>query len=130
MGLRDFAIAGHTPPMLLRRTVGAAEVLRLPATGTIVGVFPEQGYGQRQLALRQGDVLVLFSDGVTEAMNEAGEFFEEERLQELLVSMPGPRAGGGGPLLEERAAGRRHHPRGGPSALELGPGAVPKGTRR
>ncbi|MGA9752610.1 MAG: SpoIIE family protein phosphatase [Acidobacteriota bacterium] len=84
-----YASAGHNPPMLLRWTVGGTEVLRLPATGTIVGVFPEQGYGQRQLALQKGDVLVLFSDGVTEAMNEAGEFFEEERLQELLVSMPG-----------------------------------------
>ncbi len=84
-----YANAGHNPPMLLRWTVGATEVLRLPATGTIVGVFPEQRYGQRELALRQGDVLVLFSDGVTEAVNEAGEFFEEERLQELLVSMPG-----------------------------------------
>ncbi len=84
-----YANAGHNPPMLLRWTVGGTEVLRLPATGTIVGVFPEQRYGQRQLALRKGDVLVLFSDGVTEAMNETGEFFEEERLQDLLVSMSG-----------------------------------------
>jgi len=75
--------------MLLRWTVGGTEVLRLPATGTIVGVFPEQRYGQQQLSLQKGDVLVLYSDGVTEAMNEAGEFFEEKRLQDLLVSMSG-----------------------------------------
>jgi len=84
-----YANAGHNPPMLLRWTVGGTEVLRLPATGTIVGVFPEQRYGQQQLSLQKGDVLVLYSDGVTEAMNEAGEFFEEKRLQDLLVSMSG-----------------------------------------
>lgn len=82
----DFVNAGHNPPMLFRKSAGGSEVHRLRATGTIVGAFPEQRYDQRHFALHSGDVLVLFSDGVTEAMNEAGEFFEEQGLLDALTS--------------------------------------------
>ncbi len=94
--------AGHNPPMLFRPAGNGAEVLRLDPTGAIIGFFPEQTFGQRQVALQPRDVLVIFSDGVTEAMNEGGEFFEEERLQALVPSLLGlPAAAIRDRILEE-----------------------------
>ncbi len=83
----DYANAGHNPPALFHRGPEGGHVLRLRATGTIAGIFPDSAYTQRRIQLHPGDMLVIFSDGVTEAMNEAGEFFEEERLLALLPSL-------------------------------------------
>ena len=46
----------------------------------ILGLFPQATYDQETLALEPGDMLVVFSDGVTEALDAAGEEFGEERL--------------------------------------------------
>jgi sigma-B regulation protein RsbU (phosphoserine phosphatase) len=83
----DYANAGHNPPALFHRGPEGGHVLRLRATGTIAGIFPDSAYTQRRIQLHPGDMLVIFSDGVTEAMSEAGEFFEEERLLALLPSL-------------------------------------------
>ena len=82
----EYTNAGHNPPMLFRET-SASELIRLDPTGPMIGFFPDQRYGQRRIKLEAGDVLVIFSDGVTEAMNEAGEVFEEERLVALAASI-------------------------------------------
>jgi serine phosphatase RsbU (regulator of sigma subunit) len=74
--------AGHNPPFLLRAEGG---IERLPSCGTILGIFPELGYDVKRCRLEPGDVLTLFSDGVTEENNPSGEEFGEERLSRLLI---------------------------------------------
>lgn len=74
--------AGHYAPMLIRD----GSCLRLGDGGPVLGVFPEQIYTTETISLCAGDCLVLFTDGVTEALDENGEQFGEERLQELLLT--------------------------------------------
>ena len=72
--------AGHNPPMLFRRNGGDGEVLRLDAGGPVVGLMEECLYQQACVTLAAGDVLVGYTDGVSEAMNAADEEWGEERL--------------------------------------------------
>lgn len=72
--------AGHLPPML----VSGGHVEMLEVNGTVVGAFPFSEYDESRLTLRSGDLLVFYTDGVTEPENEYGEMFGEERLMELL----------------------------------------------
>ncbi|MBI4904033.1 MAG: SpoIIE family protein phosphatase [Acidobacteria bacterium] len=72
--------AGHNPPYLLRE--GKEETL--PRTGLVIGMFDKALYEERSLSLRQGDLLFVFTDGLTEARNASGEDFGEERLVDLL----------------------------------------------
>jgi sigma-B regulation protein RsbU (phosphoserine phosphatase) len=60
-------------------------VTRLSKGGIVLGLFPENHYEQGEVRLREGDRLLYFTDGVTEAANDAGELFGEERLLRLLV---------------------------------------------
>jgi sigma-B regulation protein RsbU (phosphoserine phosphatase) len=78
----SYSNAGHCPPMLMRE----GRCLRLKEGGPVFGIFPNPSYQQDEIELRAGDSLVLFTDGITEARNCAGEEFGEERLQELLTS--------------------------------------------
>jgi len=73
--------AGHLPPILMRE--GTAQ--RLEVTGTVVGAFPFAAYEEKSIALRRGDLLVAFTDGIVEPENEYGEPFGEDRLVDLLV---------------------------------------------
>jgi sigma-B regulation protein RsbU (phosphoserine phosphatase) len=76
--------AGHNPPLLLRVDGAAVEVQELPAGGTVIGLFPEADYEEGLIALSPGDLLAVFTDGVTEALNPAEEEFGEDRLKHLL----------------------------------------------
>jgi predicted permease len=83
--------AGHNPPYLVRGTGVGVHVGELSAGGTVLGLFPEVAYEDAEVDLCPGDLLVAFTDGVTEARNMAGEEFGEERLKDLLqraVGMP------------------------------------------
>lgn len=80
--LLSYANAGHNPP-LLARTDGRIE--KLSTGGMVLGVFPDTGYEEAELPLSRGDRLLLYTDGITEARNGAGDEFGEERLAELLV---------------------------------------------
>jgi sigma-B regulation protein RsbU (phosphoserine phosphatase) len=79
--LLDYVNAGHNPPFLVGAEGG---VERLTIGGTVLGGFPEARYPQGRLELRAGDRLVLFTDGITEAADAAGEEFGEERLAAML----------------------------------------------
>ena len=78
-----FTNAGHNPPMLIRPN---GELSRLEAGGRVLGAFSDSIYRQEKVQLRSGDRLLLFTDGVTEVRNAAGEEFGETRLREILVS--------------------------------------------
>ena len=75
-GRLTYCNAGHNPPVL----VGRNGVRRLDTGGLILGLFPQATYEEETLQLEEGDTLVVFSDGVTEALNAAGDEFGEERL--------------------------------------------------
>ena len=72
-----FANAGHNPPILVRAS-GEAEMLE--GGGPVLGILPSADYTEERARLNPGDVLVLYSDGVTEANNPDFEEYSEERL--------------------------------------------------
>jgi serine phosphatase RsbU (regulator of sigma subunit) len=72
-----YANCGHNPPILMRAD---AQVERLAATTTVVGLFPDWECPICEIRLASGDLLVVYTDGVTEAANSDGEEFGEERL--------------------------------------------------
>jgi sigma-B regulation protein RsbU (phosphoserine phosphatase) len=72
--------AGHNPPMVFRQTDGVGEVLRLDTGGPVIGLMDACVYRQACVTLAAGDVLVAYTDGISEAMNAADEEWGEERL--------------------------------------------------
>jgi serine phosphatase RsbU (regulator of sigma subunit) len=76
-----YANAGHNPPVLMRAS-GQAEMVE--GGGPVLGLLPMAPYRQMRVRLDPGDLLALYSDGVTEANNTADEEFGEERLIEAL----------------------------------------------
>jgi sigma-B regulation protein RsbU (phosphoserine phosphatase) len=75
-----FTNAGHNPPLLIQRN---GECVSLDAGGGVLGGFPDSPYMQGQIELTHGDRLLLFTDGLTEAVNAIGEQFGEQRLIQL-----------------------------------------------
>ncbi len=80
-GLLTYTNAGHLQPVLFRDGVATA----LEVNGTVVGAFPFSKYEESRLELRSGDLLLCYTDGVTEPENEYGEMFGEERLIQLVA---------------------------------------------
>ena len=80
-GYMEYVNAGHNPPLVVRRN-GATELLS--SGGLLLGVMDGAGYERGAVRLEPGDVVALFTDGVTEAMNPAGEEYLEERLEAAL----------------------------------------------
>jgi sigma-B regulation protein RsbU (phosphoserine phosphatase) len=72
--------AGHNPPILCRPWNGRPEIIRLEEGGTVVGLFPEYSYSEARVQLQKDDVLVLFTDGISEAMNAKDEEWDDPRL--------------------------------------------------
>jgi phosphoserine phosphatase RsbU/P len=77
--------AGHLPPILLRN----GEATRLDVNGMVVGVLAHAEYDQSKIVLEPGDLLVLYTDGITEPENEYGEMFGEERMIEAVLRSTG-----------------------------------------
>ena len=84
-----FTNAGHNPPMLVRRD---GECILLEEGGRVIGAFCDSTFTQQEIQLYDGDKLLLFTDGVTEARNAAGDEFGEQRLQACLRSYVGRNA--------------------------------------
>jgi sigma-B regulation protein RsbU (phosphoserine phosphatase) len=72
--------AGHNPPMLFRATAAGADVDRLDTGGPVIGLIEECTYQQGTVTLTAGDVLVAYTDGISEAMNGANEEWGEDRM--------------------------------------------------
>jgi sigma-B regulation protein RsbU (phosphoserine phosphatase) len=80
--------AGHNPPLIVRASSKDGQGFEsLGGGGMILGILPMAAYQESRAVMECGDVLVLFSDGVTEAANPADEDFGEERLAALVASM-------------------------------------------
>jgi hypothetical protein len=72
--------AGHLPPMIVRDV----EIVELPKGSTAIGLSQKIQSIEQQIFLEEGETLLIYSDGLTEAKNTSGEFFGEDRLEELL----------------------------------------------
>jgi sigma-B regulation protein RsbU (phosphoserine phosphatase) len=77
----EYANCGHNPPLLFR---GDGSVEKLSATATVIGMFPDWECDTRTITLQPKDVLVIYTDGVTEANDAEGNEFEEARLRETV----------------------------------------------
>lgn len=82
-GTLRWANAGHCTPFLVRRS---GELLALKTTGMPLGMLPESLYGVEELRLQAGDKILIYSDGLTEAQDLDGQFFDAERLKQILRS--------------------------------------------
>jgi sigma-B regulation protein RsbU (phosphoserine phosphatase) len=82
----NYVNAGHNSPILLRSSGADADVLRLDEGGTVVGLMPDGSWIQGQVILRSGDLLVAFTDGISEAMNASDEEWGVDRLIAALRS--------------------------------------------
>ena len=80
-----YANAGHNAPLLVRGT----DVIKLEEGGALLGVFPAWEYSGDSVALRSGDLLVLYTDGITEAANTVFEEFDDRRLMGMLQKSDG-----------------------------------------
>lgn len=78
----SYVNAGHNPPLHYQARTG--DVVSLMPTGIAIGVEPEMKYDVGHVTFGKGDVLVMYTDGVTESFNEAGNLFGEERLKQLM----------------------------------------------
>ena len=74
--------AGHIPPVLFHARTGAVE--RLEAGGTVLGLFDETPFPAGNAVFEHGDILVIFTDGLSEAWGDDEEEFGEERLADLV----------------------------------------------
>ena len=81
-----FANGGHNPP---RRRTAAGEISAVPAkTNMVVGAMGGRTFARETLALRPGEALILYTDGVTEAFDEADALYGEERMDRCLSALP------------------------------------------
>ncbi len=85
-----FSNGGHNIPYLLRKNGKVEALPKIP--GMALGVMENVEYVCASVKLNAGDSLVIYTDGVTEAMNSAGELFNEERLQNILCEFDGKTA--------------------------------------
>ncbi len=79
----SYSNAAHNPPLLWRSTNPHLTMLDTP--GLLIGLDPETNYGEDQIQLESGDVLMYYTDGLTDAANENGQRFDEENLQTAFV---------------------------------------------
>jgi sigma-B regulation protein RsbU (phosphoserine phosphatase) len=85
----NYVNAGHNPPLLIRKN----KIIKLEKGGIILGVMNTMiPYASEQLTLLKDDVLVLFTDGISEAMNSEGEEFSDEKLESLSKKSAGMNA--------------------------------------
>jgi sigma-B regulation protein RsbU (phosphoserine phosphatase) len=85
-GILSYANCGHAPAVVMRAD---GRVLRLESTATVIGAFADWHTDLEHVRLDEGDVVVLYSDGITEAENKEGELFGEARLLEMLHGCKG-----------------------------------------
>ena len=79
----QYANGGHNPPLLVRPSTG--ESMLLEEAGPIVGILPDAQFSDTEIALKEGDILTLYTDGVTEQESTGDEQFSMERLKKVVM---------------------------------------------
>ena len=82
-GTLTYCSAGHPPSLLVRASSG--EVESLDVQSGVVGAFHEMGYRDGRVRLSEGDMLLLYTDGTTEARSPTGNFFGDEGLRDAIM---------------------------------------------
>ncbi len=85
-GRMVYGQGGHNPPI---RVPAKGKAVYEPPGGMPLGVFEDAKFGERELQLAPGETLVVYTDGVTEAMNEAKDLFGEDRLEQAMSGVAG-----------------------------------------
>ncbi len=80
-----YCSCGHEPGLLIRE----GEIVELEEGGLVLGIIPETDYQINTVEFKQGDVLLLYTDGLIDAMNFEGELWGKEKLAEVLKNHPG-----------------------------------------
>jgi sigma-B regulation protein RsbU (phosphoserine phosphatase) len=81
-GVVNFINAGHYPPIIARKERVEQQDKNAPA----LGLIKEAAFNKQRVSLEQNDFMIIYSDGLTEAKNESGDFFGETKLIELLTN--------------------------------------------
>jgi sigma-B regulation protein RsbU (phosphoserine phosphatase) len=84
----SYVNAGHNPPVILRKSDAGFEVFRLDHGGPVVGLLRER-YEQESFAVEPSDLIILFTDGISESMNSRDEEWGEDRLIEFCKTCHG-----------------------------------------
>jgi serine phosphatase RsbU (regulator of sigma subunit) len=80
----EYACGGHNPPLLLCPSTGESQLLE--EAGPIVGILPDAQFSNTVIPVKRGDILTLYTDGVTEQENVSGEQYSLDRLKNLVLS--------------------------------------------
>ena len=113
-GELSFSNAGHNPPLILGAN-GESRFVTLP-DGLVLGVMPEAEYRDDTVYLEPGDMIVTYTDGVTEAMSPDRVLYSEARLRETLATLAGR---GVGDTVAEIVASVRVHAAGAPQSDDI-----------
>ena len=97
-GVLHYTSAGHPSPLLIKAN-GAA--YRLESNGAVLGVFADWNYQDASVELIPGDLLLLFTDGITEATNESAEEFGEQRLISAVTNLTAHESNAPSQVLEQ-----------------------------
>lgn len=79
----NYVNAGHFPPLIIED----GEIKELAKGDVALGLSPKSSYKEKSVVLNENDIFFVYSDGLTEAMNEASEFYGEQRLKNLLLQL-------------------------------------------
>jgi serine phosphatase RsbU (regulator of sigma subunit)/DNA-binding GntR family transcriptional regulator len=82
----QYVNAGHNPPLIVRPRKESCELFHLHAEAVPIGMFADSQFAPAQFQLAKDDLLVAYTDGITEATNASGEMWSLERLEQLLRS--------------------------------------------
>jgi DNA-binding GntR family transcriptional regulator len=82
----NYVNAGHNPPLIVRAQNPSPQLFHLKAEAIPVGIFPDAKFETTRFDLMIDDILVAYTDGITEAANPSGELWGLERLERLLLS--------------------------------------------
>ena len=82
-----YSNAGHPPALLWR--AATRDFSELGEGGAVLGLFSDETYEERQTSLQPGDILVVYTDGITETKNDGGVFYGDDRLRELIRANAG-----------------------------------------
>jgi sigma-B regulation protein RsbU (phosphoserine phosphatase) len=85
-----YVSAGHEPALLLRKRTGC--IHQLESTGTVLGLTDRSRFGRRTMSIEAGDVLVAYTDGITDATDAAGREWTESGVRQVLESQADARA--------------------------------------
>jgi sigma-B regulation protein RsbU (phosphoserine phosphatase) len=83
-GRLTYCNAGHNPPLVIANSGGHLSMRRLECGGPIVGLFEAATFDEETVTLAQGDWLIVFSDGISEAMSASGDEYGESRIVDVV----------------------------------------------